>query len=162
MAVGIAIFGMTPFGWRFAGAFIGVLMLPALYLMTKQLLHRRSLAAAAMSAFALDLMHYTQTRIATIDSFPVFFILLSYLCMIRYLQTDVFAFRQAEEVRCFSRAFWKSQIPLALSGLFMGLSIASKWIACIRRLVWRFCSLPLSGGSSAPETSRFAAPSGRK
>ena len=26
MAVGIAIFGMTPFGWRFAGAFIGVLM----------------------------------------------------------------------------------------------------------------------------------------
>ena len=48
MAVGIAIFGMTPFGWRFAGAFIGVLMLPALYLMTKQLLHRRSLAAAAM------------------------------------------------------------------------------------------------------------------
>lgn len=128
MAVGIAIFGMTPFGWRFAGAFIGVLMLPALYLMTKQLLHRRSLAAAAMSAFALDLMHYTQTRIATIDSFPVFFILLSYLCMIRYLQTDVFAFRQGEEVRCFSRAFWKSQIPLALSGLFMGLSIASKWI----------------------------------
>ena len=128
MAVGIAIFGMTPFGWRFAGAFIGVLMHPALYLLTKQLLHRRSLAAAAMTAFALDLMHYTQTRIATIDSFPVFFILLSYLCMIRYLQTDVFAFRQAEEVRCFSRAFWKSQIPLAMSGLFMGLSIASKWI----------------------------------
>ena len=128
MAVGIAIFGMTPFGWRFAGAFIGVLMLPALYLLTKQLLHRRSLAAAAMTAFALDLMHYTQTRIATIDSFPVFFILLSYLCMIRYMQTDVFALRQEENPRCFSHAFWKSQIPLALSGLFMGLSIASKWI----------------------------------
>ena len=128
MAVGIAIFGMTPFGWRFAGAFIGVLMLPALYLLTKQLLHRRSLAAAAMTAFALDLMHYTQTRIATIDSFPVFFILLSYLCMIRYMQTDVFALRQEEKPRCFSHAFWKSQIPLALSGLFMGLSIASKWI----------------------------------
>ena len=44
-----------------------------------------------MVAFSLDLMHYTQTRIATIDSFPVFFILLSYLCMVRYLQTDLFA-----------------------------------------------------------------------
>ena len=128
MAAGIAIFGMTPFGWRFAGAFIGVLMLPALYLVTKQLLHRRSLAAAAMTAFALDLMHYTQTRIATIDSFPVFFILLSYLCMIRYMQTDVFALKKDEVPRLCTRAFWKSQIPLALSGLFMGLSIASKWI----------------------------------
>ena len=127
MAVGIAIFGMTPFGWRFAGALIGVLMLPALYLLALQLTHKRSVATVSMLAFSLDLMHYTQTRIATIDSFPVFFILLSYVCMVRYLQTDVFAC-DSKGPRLFDRCLRRSLIPLALSGLFMGLAIASKWI----------------------------------
>ena len=125
--VGIALFGMTAFGWRFAGALIGVLMLPALYLLALQLTHRRSIATVSMVAFSLDLMHYTQTRIATIDSFPVFFILLSYLCMVRYLQTDLFA-ADGEKPRLFDRCLRRSLIPLALSGLFMGLAIASKWI----------------------------------
>lgn len=126
MAVGIAIFGMTPFGWRFAGTLIGVLMLPALYLLAKQLTHRRSIASLSMIAFSLDLMHYTQTRIATIDSFPVFFILLSYLFMVRYMQTDVFT--AEDNPRLMSRSFLRTLIPLFLSGLCMGLSIASKWI----------------------------------
>lgn len=126
MAVGIVIFGMTPFGWRFAGTLIGVLMLPALYLLARQLTHKRSIASLSMIAFSLDLMHYTQTRIATIDSFPVFFILLSYLFMVRYMQTDVFA--AEENPRLMSRSFLRTLIPLLLSGLCMGLSIASKWI----------------------------------
>ena len=128
MSASIAVFGMTPFGWRFAGAMTGVFMLPALYLLAKQILRRRELAALAMLLFTFDLMHFTQTRIATIDSFPVFFIMLSYLCMARYVMTDVFALEAEEPERAMSYAFWKSMIPLALSGFFMGLSIASKWI----------------------------------
>ena len=132
MSVGIAMFGMTPFGWRFMGALIGVLMLPALYLLTKQLTRKRGLATFAMLLFALDLMHYTQTRIATIDSFPVFFIILSTLCMVRYLQTDVHAIpvgiTPEMKPRVMTRPFLRSLMPLMLCGLFMGLSIASKWI----------------------------------
>lgn len=128
MSLSIAVFGMTPFGWRFAGAFIGVLMLPALYLFALQLTHKRSVAAVSMLAFALDLMHYTQTRIATIDSFPVFFIILSYLCMVRYMQTDVLVTSDPQRLRVCDRAYLKTLIPLLLSGIFMGLGIASKWI----------------------------------
>ena len=132
MSVGIAIFGMTPFGWRFMGALVGVLMLPALYLLAKQLTKRRDMATFAMLLFAFDLMHFTQTRIATIDSFPVLFILLSVLCMVRYLQTDVFAIPAgiAAEARpkVITKAYLRTLIPLALSGFFMGVSIASKWI----------------------------------
>ena len=132
MSVGIALFGMTPFGWRFSGTFIGVLMLPALYLLAKQLTKRRDLATFAMFLFAFDLMHFTQTRIATIDSFPVFFIILSTLCMICYLQTDVYAIPDnvtpENKPRVLTKAFMKTLVPLALCGLFMGLSIASKWI----------------------------------
>ncbi len=127
MAVGVAIFGMTPFGWRFAGTFMGVLMLPALYLLALQLTKKRTVATVSMLAFALDLMHFTQTRIATIDSFPLLFILLSYLCMVRYMQTDLLALRKGEQPRLLTYAFWRSLVPLCLSGLFMGLGIASKW-----------------------------------
>lgn len=128
MSAGIAIFGMTPFGWRFAGALVGVLMLPALYLFAMQLTKRRDIAAVSMLALTFDLMHFTQTRIATIDSFPVLFILLSYLCMARYLQTDVFAISEGRGPQLINKAFKRSLIPLALSGLFMGISIACKWI----------------------------------
>lgn len=130
IAAGIALFGMTPFGWRFAGALTGVLMLPALYLLALQITKKRRVATVSMLAFALDLMHFTQTRIATIDSFPVLFILLSLLCMVRYMQTDILALCEGEAPKLFTRAFKRSLIPLMLSGLFMGLGIASKWIGC--------------------------------
>ena len=31
MAVGVLIFGMCPFGWRFLGTLFGVLMVPIIY-----------------------------------------------------------------------------------------------------------------------------------
>ena len=40
----IALFGMTPFGWQFAGCMAGILMLPFMYLLAKQLTKRRDLA----------------------------------------------------------------------------------------------------------------------
>ena len=117
MSWSVAIFGMTPFGWRFAGALAGILMLPAMYLLGKQLTKRTDMAFAAMTMLALDCMHFTQTRIATIDSFPVLFILLSYLFMLRFMQKDVVLLPM------------KKLLPdLALSGFFMGCGVASKWI----------------------------------
>ena len=113
----VGIFGMTPFGWRFAGALTGILMLPAMYLLTKQLTKRTGMAFTAMLLMALDCMHFTQTRIATIDSFPVLFIILSYWMMARFMQRDIVL------------TPLKKLLPdLALSGFFMGCGVASKWI----------------------------------
>lgn len=114
----ISLFGMTPFGWRFAGALCGVLMLPAMYLLGKQLTKRTSMGFAAMLLMTLDCMHFTQTRIATIDSYPVLFIILSCFFMLRFMQRDIV------------RTPVKRLLPdLALSGFFMGCGVASKWIA---------------------------------
>ena len=113
----VGIFGMTPFGWRFAGALCGILMLPAMYLLAKQLTRRTDMAFVAMMLMTLDCMHFTQTRIATIDSFPVLFIILSFYFMLRFMQRDIVL----DDM--------KTLLPdLALSGFFMGCSIASKWI----------------------------------
>ena len=113
----IALFGMTPFGWRFAGAFAGILMIPGIWLLAKQLTKKTWTAFVAAMLMALDCMHLTQTQIATIDSFPVLFIIFAFFFMLRFLQTDL--------LKCSVK---ETLIPLACSGLFMGLSIASKWI----------------------------------
>jgi Dolichyl-phosphate-mannose--protein O-mannosyl transferase len=43
MSVCVAVFGMTPFGWRLAGAIAGILMLPSMYLLGKQLRKKHGL-----------------------------------------------------------------------------------------------------------------------
>ena len=117
MSVFVALFGMTPFGWRFAGALAGIAMLPGMYLLGKQITKKTGIAAIICLTMALDCMHLTQTQIATIDSFPVLFIIFAYFFMLRFIQTDFVK----ENLN-------KALISLGLSGLFMGLSIASKWI----------------------------------
>ena len=117
MMLGVQLFGMTPFGWRFMGALAGVLMLPVMYLLVKQLTKDSKLSLVAMALLALDSMHFTQTRIATIDSYAVFWIMLEYLFMFRYCQMS------------WNReSFRKTLIPLGLCGVTMGLACATKWI----------------------------------
>jgi len=115
--LGIEMFGMTPFGWRFMGTLFGCLMLPLMYLLAKQLFKRTGWATLACALLALDCMHFTQTRISTIDTYGVFFILLMYLLMFRYCQMNFF-----------KDGFGRTLIPLGLCGISMGLGIASKWI----------------------------------
>ena len=117
MMIGIELFGMTPFGWRFMGALMGVLMLPVMYLLVKQLTKRTDLSFIAMFLLAVDAMHFTQTRIATIDSYVVLFIMVMYLFMFRYSQ-----------MRWRRDSFARSLVPLGLSGLFMGIAWAAKWV----------------------------------
>ena len=108
ISLGILIFGMTPFGWRFSGTLFGVLMLPVMYIFVKKMFGSRRCAVCATLVFATDFMHYVQTRIATIDTYAVFFILLMYLFMYIFISEDNWA-------------------ALALSGVFFGLGAASKW-----------------------------------
>ena len=117
MSCAVAVFGMTPFGWRFAGALAGILMLPGMYLLGKQLTKKTWIALLSCLLMAFDCLHLTQTQIATIDSFPVLFIIFAYLFMLRFIQTDLIR----EKLRI-------PVVSLAFSGFFMGLSIASKWI----------------------------------
>ena len=116
IAIGIKLFGMTPFGWRFSGTLFGVFMLPVMYLLVKLLTKKTPLAAVAMGLLALDSMHFTQTRIATIDTYPVFFIMLMYLFMFMYYKMNM----HTDGLR-------KTLIPLGLSGLMFAFACASKW-----------------------------------
>jgi hypothetical protein len=119
ISLGVTLFGMTPFGWRFMGALFGVLMLPVLYVLLKNMFGKTPVAVCGTLLFGFDFMRFTQTRIATIDTYGVFFILLAYLLMFRYITCNA----DGEK-----GALRDSLRPLALCGLSFGVGCASKWI----------------------------------
>ena len=108
LSLGILLFGLTPFGWRFMGTLFGVLMVPVMWRLVKEFFEDDRVALCATAVFAFDFMHFTQTRIATIDTYAVLFIMLMYLFMWRWLRDG--------KLR-----------DLGLSGLFFAIGAASKW-----------------------------------
>lgn len=115
IALGIELFGMTPFGYRFMGTFFGVLMLIPLYILLKNMFGKTKVAFCGTALFAFEFMHYTQTRIATIDTYGVFFILMSFLFMWRWISAP------------YEYGLKKTWWNLALCGLSFGLGCACKW-----------------------------------
>lgn len=116
ISLGILIFGMTPFGWRFLPTLCGIIMLPVMYVFAKKMFNSRKAATFAILLTALDFMHFTQTRIATIDVFVTLFIILAYFFMYKYVSLSFY-----------DTPIFKTFIPLGLSGLFFALAVASKW-----------------------------------
>lgn len=116
MSIGIRIFGMNPFGWRIMGILFGIAMLPVFYVFTRRIFKETWIAAVATTLFAFDFMHFSQTRIATIDVFVTFFIICMYYFMYRYY-----------EMSFYDTPLKKTFVILGLCGFMMGLGMASKW-----------------------------------
>ena len=113
--VGIALFGMTAFGWRFAGTLFGVLLVPLAWCFVRRLTRKPWAAATAGVLLALDFMRFSQSRLATIDVYGTFFILLGAYCMVWYCQ------------RVLTVGVNRALLPMALGGVAFGLGCAAKW-----------------------------------
>lgn len=113
ISLGIAVFGMTPFGWRIVGVLCGIIMIPIMYMLVNAVCKKQWIGCLAAALLALDFMHLTQTRIATVDTYVVLFVMLTFMFM---------AF--------WHNSCWKSKkgwVYLALSGISMGCAVSSKW-----------------------------------
>lgn len=126
ISVGILLFGMNPFGWRFMSVIFGILLIPLMYLFAKKIFKNTFIATAATGLLTFDCMHYTLSRIATIDIIAAFFILLMYYYMYRYFVEDsrYRALSSSMQDKFLPKSVY---LPLALSGVSMGLGIATKW-----------------------------------
>ena len=113
--VGIALFGMTAFGWRFAGTLFGVLLVTLAWCFVRSLTRKPWAAATAGVLLALDFMRFSQSRLATIDVYGTFFILLGAYCMVWYCQ------------RVLTDGVNRALLPMALGGVAFGLGCAAKW-----------------------------------
>lgn len=126
ISLGIRLFGMTPFGWRFMSVLFGILILAVMYLFAKKLFGSTFVAAASTSLLAFDCMHYTLSRIATIDIFAAFFILLMYYFLYEYFCRDN-ALKHSAKCELPAQLSGDVLAPLGLCGLSMAFGIATKW-----------------------------------
>lgn len=114
---GIAAFGMNPFGWRIVGALFGVALVPMMYLFGLKLFRNRFYAFCSAFLMMFEFMRFAQSRIAVIDVFGVFFILLMY-----YFILDLFTEKDEQPRRSVNKS-------LLLAGTAFGIGAACKWIA---------------------------------
>ncbi len=152
ISIGISIFGMNPFGWRFMGTLLGVCLVPIMYLLAFKLFKKRGYAFIASFLLMTDFMRTTQTRLATIDTYSVFFILLMYYFMYDYFSQ-----------RSYDRPFWKGMISLGLSGLCFGLGAAAKWTSIYAGvgLAVLFFMAKIAEGMDV-SSGRYKVPEGKK
>src|SRR4029077_17284318 len=105
--------GFNTFGWRIAACVFGILCIPMMYLFARRLWPNRLFAIAASVLVCFAGMFFVQSRIGMIDTFPIFFILLSYFLYLVHIQ---------------SRTKRGSIASLLVMGIVLGIGIASKWI----------------------------------
>ncbi len=117
IALGIMLFGMNTFGWRIMGTLFGIAMVPLMYAFGKKLFKKTNLAFITAALLAFDFMHFAQTRIATIDTYVVFFIILMF-----YYMYDCFVYGAVE------MGYKRYVAHLAVCGIMFGLGVAAKWI----------------------------------
>lgn len=116
-SIPIHFMGMTPFAYRLLGNIAGILMILVIYILAKNIFKSRKLALLAGFLIAFDTFHFAQTRIGTVDSFLVLFILTSALFMYRYISSN-------------ENTALKNKIKnLGFCGLFFGLAVCVKWSA---------------------------------
>lgn len=120
MALPVLLFGFSPFTYRIMGAIAGLLMIPVIYILAKRLFKNRKWAFLAGMLMTFDNFHLAHTRMGTVDSFLVLFILLSVLFMKDFIDLD-------SEIDLTNNK--KKRNKLLLSGLFMGCAVTTKWTA---------------------------------
>ena len=115
-AIGIKIFGYRPFGWRFAPAVVGTLAILVVYGIARRLWPtKRWPAVAAATLVAVDGLEFVQSRLAMLDIFVMFFILLGIWLLL------------VDRDRAYGWTgprWWR-----IASGLSFGLAVSSKWAA---------------------------------
>lgn len=126
ISFGIIAFGMNPFGWRFMSVIFGILIIPLMYLFAKKLFENSFIAAATTGLLVFDCMHYNLSRIATIDIFAAFFILLMYYFLYEYFLKDD-SYRKSKVTFSDKIPPRDVLLPLALCGISMAFGVATKW-----------------------------------
>lgn len=103
IGLGIKAFGDNEFGWRISAALVGSATVLLIFMITKSLFNSLFLSNTAAALMSLDGLHLVMSRVALLDIFLMFFILLAFYLVL--------------------------QNNLWLSGVVIGVAGATKWSA---------------------------------
>lgn len=156
IALGEKAFGMDPFGWRIASAVIGALMILVMIRLVRRLTGSTLLGAAAGLLMCFDGLQFVLSRLALLDIFGAFFILLAVHFMV--MDRDWYRAKLARLVseqdvldhQANARAFGPVRRLLfrpwlLAAGITWGLALGTKWdaaypLACFSLLYVAWCA----------------------
>jgi len=119
IATSIWALGDNPFAWRFAGVVFATLMIPLIYFFARRMFSSERAGVIAAFLLTFDVMHFAEARIATPETFILFFVMAMFYFFYRYWQDP--EHRGSD---------------LFVSLLFFGLGFATKWV-----VMWGFVGL---------------------
>ncbi len=148
IALGEGMFGMNSFGWRFASAIVGSLMVLVMVRLARRLTGSTLLGVVAGLLLCLDGMQLVLSRLALLDIFLAFFLLCAVACLVA--DRDWGRERLARLVpsgTLLHSGDWGPVRPLLLrpwrlaAGVCFGLALGTKWnavfpLAALGLLVW--------------------------
>jgi len=116
MAGSIRLLGDSSFAWRFPSVVFGTLSIAAVYFLGKKLFKNKHIALLAAAIFSLDGLQLTMSRVGMADSLLTLLILLA--------------------------ALFFYQSKFRLTGIFLGLALATKWSAILLYPIFGLLLLP--------------------
>ena len=116
ISIGINIFGVNMFGFRFMGVLAGIMLIPVFFLLAKRLLKNSLAAYFTTFIYTFDFMHLSHSRISSIDIYVVLFVVAAYYFMLLFYENYL-----SDGLRVKTIAF------LGLAGIFFGCAAAVKW-----------------------------------
>lgn len=131
IAVGEWMFGLTPFGWRFAVAVIGTLAILMTARIARRMTRSTLLGCVAGLLIALDGLELVLSRTAILDIFVMFWVLAAFGMLL--LDRDASRARLADAATAPDAALSGGGPRLGLRwrrvlvGVFLGLACATKW-----------------------------------
>lgn len=135
IALGVKAFGMDPFGWRVASALVGALMVLLMCRFIRRLTGSTMLGVVGGLLLMIDGLHFVLSRLALLDIFVAFFVLLGVHCLVA--DRDWHRARLARLVpeRITDPGAWGPvrgllfRPWLVAGGLAFGLAVGAKWTA---------------------------------
>lgn len=144
ISVGIACFGMNPFGWRAAGVIAGALLLAVIWAFCMRLFIDWRVSIAVLLLIALDFLHFTESRLGQVDSFLVLFMTAMSYFMFRYYEVMVEGDGKKGWRFLFGSGFCMGlAASCKWSGLYGGLGLGVIWAAILwsryrkKRISWK-------------------------
>src|SRR4249919_3008352 len=131
IAGGEWIFGLNPFGWRFASAVFGSLAILLICRVARRMTRSTLLGCVAGLLMSLDGLEFVLSRTGILDIFLMFFVLAAFGCIL--IDRDVSRARLAELVARHPGRPGGPRLGLRkwqlAAGVFLGLAVGTKWNA---------------------------------
>jgi dolichyl-phosphate-mannose--protein O-mannosyl transferase len=131
IAVGEAMFGLTPFGWRFSAAVFGSVAILLMCRIARRMTRSTLLGCIAGLLISLDGLEFVLSRTGILDIFLMFFVLASFGCLV--IDRDVSRARLADAVARGSGDDAGPRLGIRkwrlAAGVCIGIACACKWDA---------------------------------